>query len=181
MSQLVPPSIWFSRLKTNPNNANTIWPTPVRRTVRRHRGGVTFFYMENTVQVPSGLPGLKAHGVHWATDVSILEMRGKRRQRNTSGLSSLLNLGQTLFEAQQIIFSGALQHADSVWHLKFLQVSFRHQLIQGGDILLRIQMRMVSELFRFKHGGLINSVDCLTFEVTALYVLNHQTDQIRII
>ena len=97
--------------KTNTNNANTIWPTPVRRTVRRHRVVLLLFlfvfYMENTVQVPSGLPRLKAHGVHWATDVSILEMKRKEKaEKHMSGLSSHLKLRQTPFEAQQIIFLG---------------------------------------------------------------------------
>lgn len=100
----------IQQAKTNPYNANTMWPTSVRRTVKRHRDGVIFyvfflyfFYMENTVQVPSDLPGLKAHGIHWATDVSILETQRKRKKRGTSLLQ--FNLRAARF-FNQIIFLG---------------------------------------------------------------------------
>lgn len=59
--------------------------------------------MENTVQVPSDLPGLKAHGIHWATDVSILETQRKRKKRGTSLLQ--FNLRAARF-FNQIIFLG---------------------------------------------------------------------------
>lgn len=103
------PPIWFSRPKQI-LTTQTLCDPRLWGGQWRDRDGViflciffVFFYMENTVQVPSDLPGLKAHGIHWATDVSILETQRKRKKRGTSLLQ--FNLRAARF-FNQIIFLG---------------------------------------------------------------------------
>lgn len=116
-----------------------------------------FLYTENAVQAPSDLPRLKAHGVHWATDVSILKMRAKRRKETLVDYCGTFNLGWVLWDPADEIYSlaAAKLHPGTVWHLKLLWVSFHHQLIQGRNFPRRIQMWLVTESWIISWGKLL--------------------------
>lgn len=83
-----------------------------------------------------------------------------RKREIRDWITITLRPQETLFEAQLIMFfrvAAVLLQTDLVWHLQLLWVSFQHQLILGGDSLLRIQMWMLFESFCFKLLGLISS------------------------
>lgn len=144
------------------DGANTVWPGPITRTVRRCESVFflfffSFLYTENAVQAPSDLPRLKAHGVHWATDVSILKMRAKRRKATLVDYCGTFNLGWVLWDPADEIYSlaAAKLQPGTVWHLKLLWVSFHHQLIQGRNFPRRIQMWLVTESWIISWGKLL--------------------------